>query len=70
MNQTEEYSVETEADFLSLMETVDDDLKGKGFQIFQRPFNAWFEISSKFGLNLRFPPFKDVASQNSFRGDD
>lgn len=66
----EEFNIQTEEDFQTLIETVDNELKDKGFQIFQRPLSAWFEISSRFNLNLRFPPFKKTASDNTYRGDD
>lgn len=69
MNQ-EEFNIKTKEDFQNLMENVDTELKDKDFQIFQRPLAAWFEISSRFNLNLRFPPFKNIASENSYCGDD
>lgn len=70
MNQKEEFSIKTEDDFDNLMEEVDNKLKDENYQIFQRPFNAWFQISSRFGLNLSFPPSNEAPSENNYNGDN
>lgn len=70
MTAKEKYFVKNEKDFQELMESVDEELRNDGFLIFQRPMNAWFKISSRFGLNLIFPPFKKTITEGRFVGDD
>ncbi len=70
MKATEKYNVKNEQDFQELMESVDDELRKQGILIFQRPLHAWFNISSRFGLNLVSPPFKKTLTEGSYTGDD
>lgn len=70
MTNKEIYHVKNEQEFQVLMESVDEELRQEGLLIFQRPMNAWFNISSRFGLNLIYPPFKQTVTEGSYIGDD